>query len=122
MTWVLNDTVVPQVAYEDCRRIKGASGKCHLMLPEVYQLRNPSICINCGGIGEIIIETIVGGPQPSPMRVEPNSGAATTCIDDQWYKRKLNSYICVVCNGTGKSRPEYSDDRETREQVREMQL
>jgi hypothetical protein len=114
MTWVLNDTVVPQTAYEDCQRIKRTSGKCHLMLLENGQIQNPSICRNCGGIGEIIIEVITGGPQMSPMRVEPNSGETTTCIDEQWYKRKLSCYPCVVCNETGRRPHDY--------EVREMQL
>ena len=114
MTWVLNDTVVPQTAYEDCRRIKRTGGKCHLMLPESVQIKNPSICPNCRGLGEVMVETITGGPQLSPMQVSPNSGEATTFFDDQWYKRKLNCYLYVVCNGIGKTK--------VKSEVKEMQL
>ena len=119
MTRVLNDTVVPQTAYEDCQRIKRASGKCHLLLPEEWQIQNPSICRNCGGLGKIIIETITGGPSLMPLMVSPNSGETTTYFDDQWYKRVLNSYICTVCNETGR-RP--IDGEVMQEQVKELQL
>ncbi len=115
MTWVLNDTVVPQTAYEDAQRIKRTGGKCHLMLPENGQIQNPSTCRNCDGLGEVIIETITGGPQMSPMQISPNSGEATTHFDDQWYKRKLTTYPCVVCNGIGKIAVK-------QDEVREMQL
>ena len=85
------------------------------MLPEDWQIKNPSICRNCGGIGEIIIETITGGPKTSPMRVDPTSGETTTYIDEKWYKRKLECYLCVVCNGVGKSAVK-------QEQVKELHL
>ena len=112
MIYELNDTLVPQKAYDDALAIRRKGGKCHLMIADcVSEVINPSTCSNCEGTGEVMIEVITGGPAIMPIPVNPTSGQVTTCIDDMWYKRQLNYYGCPMCQATGKVKVsvEYND-------------
>ena len=103
MIYELNKTLVPQKAYEDVLSIRRNGGKCHLMIAGfVSEVVNPSMCPNCEGTGEVMIEVNTGGPAITPIPVDPTSGPVTTWIDDKWYKRQLNCYGCPMCQATGK--------------------
>ena len=88
-------------AFQDARN---SGKKVNIILVEDLSMAgNESACANCHGSGEIMMERIIGGPSEAPMHVKKGGIAATTYIDERWYKRILEHFVCPVCHQSGRT-------------------
>lgn len=73
--------------------VKAKGGKCFLALPE----GGAEGCRNCRGTGNLILQTVTGGPWDTPPA--QSKGKALIREEEGWYSVRTAVYTCGDCNG-----------------------
>jgi hypothetical protein len=55
------------------------------------------MCANCGGLGRMYLQTLIGGPFKTPPSITPGGDERAGFHNGEWYKMTLKGYSCPVC-------------------------
>lgn len=108
----LGGYTVSQTMYDAAQATKRNGGRVYITVPGALPAgyEDSGICPNCGGVGTLYLEYIVGGPYDNPpahrpgtdndgKRIGPSVHPSWFAEEGKWYALTMNPYPCVVCGG-----------------------
>ena len=63
----------------------------------------PGDCLNCGGLGSLVLFVASEGPYPTPAAPYRGDGKVSKFYDGKWWIGNSHSFVCPECNGLGKT-------------------
>lgn len=90
----INGTAVCEQLWSDMAAVRNSGGR--VWLSTVGDAADHG-CGNCGGIGFLFLQTVVGGPFDGATK--PPHGVMNVFDGGKWFHAKTRQYTCPKCNG-----------------------